>query len=175
MKKTILILMCCICGYVAQAQVYFGGNIGFWRDSDDDVTTLSILPEVGFRFNPTWSIGTSIGYEYQKSDGYTANSFIFAPYARCVFVRTGFVNVFIDGVARIKSSRVDDYGTYSMWRAGVRPGISLSMGPNVSFVATIGFFGYEGNSGNFHRMGFTSSSGLRASVDNISVGICYGF
>lgn len=179
MKKYLLILIVWLTsalGANAQGNLYFGGSIGgnFGLGSHDN-TTISILPEIGYRFNQMFSVGTTVGYEYEKDDDYKSHAFVFSPYLRCVFVRTTWINVFIDGVARLRSTKVVDYDTYTTWRAGIRPGVSINLSPNVSFVATVGFLGYEHNSDSLHKLGFSDKSGFDLSTDNVSIGFCVGF
>lgn len=177
MKKALVILTLGLSSLTAMAgnDVYLGGNIGFWRNASDDVTTVSIQPEIGYRLSSRWSMGTSLGYQYQKSDDYSAHSFVMTPYVRFVYFRSSAVSLFLDGLGSIKSTKVVDYNSYTAWRAGIRPGISINLAQRVSFVATIGFLGYEGNSDHLNHFGFTDKAGFSINADNISVGFCYGF
>lgn len=41
-------------------------------------TTFKILPEVGYELNEDWSVGTVVGYEYNKSGDVKTNTFTIA-------------------------------------------------------------------------------------------------
>ncbi len=48
MKKIFLSVAVAAMSLTASAQVYVGGEVGAWRNSDANTTTVSIQPEVGY-------------------------------------------------------------------------------------------------------------------------------
>ena len=44
MKKFVLSLLVALTGISASAQVYVGGEAGFWRNTDDNHTSFTIQP-----------------------------------------------------------------------------------------------------------------------------------
>ena len=178
MKKFLIILLLAIAPALgmSQSRLYFGGSIGgnFGIGSGGH-TTVSILPEIGYRITSGISLGVMTGYEFEKEDGIKSHAFVLSPYVRCMLERTDWINVFVDGTARLKSTKVVDYDTYTVWQAGIRPGFSVNLGSNVSFVATAGFLGYRHYSASLRALGFDNKSGFDISTDNINVGFCVGF
>ncbi len=61
-----------------------GGTFGFGISGD--YTSINVSPQVGYRFNPYFSAGAGVGYNYYKVDGfysdYTSNYFGFNLYGR---------------------------------------------------------------------------------------------
>ena len=73
MKKIVLSIIVALIAITANAQVYVGGTFGVGSDKVETEgtevknTTFKILPEVGYELNEDWSVGTVVGYEYNKS------------------------------------------------------------------------------------------------------------
>lgn len=73
MKKIVLSVIVALIAITANAQVYVGGTFGVGSDKVETEgtevknTTFKILPEVGYELNEDWSVGTVVGYEYNKS------------------------------------------------------------------------------------------------------------
>lgn len=44
----------------ASAQVYVGGQVGLWRNTDDNHSKFSIAPEVGYNLSDKWAVGIGI-------------------------------------------------------------------------------------------------------------------
>lgn len=97
MKKFLFTLAAAVVAVTASAQVYLGGEVGFWRNYDQNHTNFNITPEVGYNLDENWAIGTTLGYDYQYLDGIKVNSFVVAPYARYTFVKFDNVSLFLDG------------------------------------------------------------------------------
>ena len=73
MKKIVLSVIVALIAITANAQVYVGGTFGVGSDKVETEgtevrnTTFKILPEVGYELSEDWSVGTVVGYEYNKS------------------------------------------------------------------------------------------------------------
>lgn len=60
----------------ASAQVYIGGEVGFWRNTDANHTNFNIKPEIGYNLSDQWDLGIGIGFNHDyngmgKYDGET--------------------------------------------------------------------------------------------------------
>lgn len=103
MKKIVLSVIVALIAITANAQVYVGGTFGVGSDKVETEgtevknTTFKILPEVGYELNEDWSVGTVVGYEYNKSGDVKTNTFTIAPYARYFFLNSDVVRLFADG------------------------------------------------------------------------------
>lgn len=70
--------------------LYVGGNVGFMHQDQQteygkvSTNEFSIIPEIGYNFNKSWAIGTTIGYDYTHWNGTDTDlhMFEFNPYAR---------------------------------------------------------------------------------------------
>lgn len=156
MKKLLLLAAAAIISLGAAAEdfdldmskVYVGGNIGVWHNQGNKTTSATILPEVGYNINDTWTVGTQIGYQYIGDKHAHNNSFVFTPCARWTYYKAGMVSLFVDG-------GVDFYLGNTAWDGGhsdasvgfgvgFKPGVALNVHKNVSVVAHFGFLGYKG-------------------------------
>lgn len=96
MKKIVLSIIVALIAITANAQVYVGGTFGVGSDKVETEgtevknTTFKILPEVGYELNEDWSVGTVVGYEYNKSGDVKTNTFTIAPYARYIIRKSKF-------------------------------------------------------------------------------------
>ena len=64
MKKLLLTLVLVISSLTAGAQVYLGGEVGLWRDWNNNETTFALQPEIGYQFSDKWAAGLQIGYAH---------------------------------------------------------------------------------------------------------------
>ena len=186
MKKILMTIAAAFVAVSMSAQVYVGGTVGMasvGSENSDDETVYKLLPEIGYNINDEWAIGTVIGYAKSPIGGvqklgnlkYTsANSesaFIFAPYARYTFVKGKNVSLFLDGGFDFTSGSDGDYTALSV---GLKPGVAVSLGENVSFVAHAGFIGYDsinpdGDNNNVHAWGLDLGS------NNLTFGLYFNF
>lgn len=103
MKKIVLSVIVALIAITANAQVYVGGTFGVGSDKVETEgtevrnTTFKILPEVGYELSEDWSVGTVVGYEYNKSGDVKTNTFTIVPYARYFFLSSNVVRLFADG------------------------------------------------------------------------------
>lgn len=177
MKKLFLTMLVAVVGMTASAQVYLGGEVGFWRNTDENKTTFAVAPEVGYNLSDKWALGLKIGYMYQYT-GIKDNAVQVAPYARWTAVNFGNVSIFIDGGFGFSTHKYSgdgvDSDSYNAWYVGLRPGVDVKLSKNIDFVAHCGFLGYrdkDENSYNYGDQGF----GVGVSGDDLSFGIYYTF
>lgn len=177
MKKILLTLAVAVSSIAASAQVYVGGEVGFWRDYDQNKTTFNLQPEVGYTLDEDWALGIALGYGYTYNDGAKTNAFTVAPYARYTFAKLGPVNLFLDGgfgFATYKVKGADDSNTG--WEIGIKPGVSVNLTDKLSFVAHCGFLGYR-DSDDDHPYKYFGNDGLGfdLSGNNLTFGLYYNF
>lgn len=164
--------------------LYIGGNVGFMHYEKDTykANEFSILPEIGYNLNNTWSLGTTIGYSITGycNTGVSYHSFEFNPYARWTFLRTSnnLVQLFVDGTVGFGVGRVDDGGknesaiTYVF---GLKPGVAFNVTDHFSVVAHLGFLGYRGADDNAYAQGEPRYGGLSVSGNDLMLGFYYNF
>ncbi|MDD7100795.1 MAG: outer membrane beta-barrel protein [Bacteroidaceae bacterium] len=147
MKKIYLPLVAMIISIAASAQVYVGGQVGLWRNTDANHTNLGIEPEVGYNINDKWAVGTSVGYAYDYYKGVKTNAFEFSPYARYTVAKFGPASFLLDGgiafstVKAKKDSFKSD--SYNAWQIGVTPVLKVNLAKKFDFIASLGFLGYR--------------------------------
>lgn len=159
----------------ASAQVYVGGNFGIASTkiaNQDAKTTYKFLPEIGYKFNEDWAIGTVIGWgkgtpvtieDADKSVG----TFEVAPYIRYTAVHTKLVDVFVDGGAGYRHYN----GTANEWNVGLKPGIAVNLNKNVSLVAHVGFVGYKNVKGTSEHAKSSNAWGIDLDGNNLTLGV----
>ena len=153
MKKFYLTLVALVMTVAASAQGYVGGEVGFWRNTDDNHTTFTLVPQIGYNISDKWAIGTEIGYAHDYSDGWKTNAFEIAPYARYTVAKAGPVSFFLDGGFGFATAKAKYDGKYvehesdsfNAWQIGITPGVKVSLAKNVDFIASVGFLGYRDN------------------------------
>jgi len=177
MKKFLLTLVVATLSLTASAQVYVGGEVGFWRNYNSNQTTFSLAPEVGYTLSEDWAIGLSLDYDYLYNAGSKKNSFTVAPYARYTFAKFGPCNLFLDGglgFATYKYKGASNSNTG--WYVGIKPGVAVNLTEKLSFVAHVGFLGYR-DSDDDHPYRAFGSDGFGFNVDgnNLTFGLYYNF
>lgn len=164
----------------AGAQVYVGGELGFWREWQNGAnkTTLNVNPEVGYNLNENWAIGTVIGYNYIYQQGAKVNGFGVAPYARYTFAKLGNVNLFVDGTVgfatyKVKAANGVKGDAQNAWQFGFKPGVTVNLTEKLSFVAHVGFLGYR----DADEREIFGSNGLGFDLDGnaLQFGLYYNF
>lgn len=146
MKKLLLLAVLAIASIGASAQCYYGGQLGFSRNATDNVTRVTIAPEVGYSFNEKWSFGGVLDYDYVYNRGINTNVFEISPYARykAVSFADGKLTCFVDGGVGFGVQKTKGFDTGFVYHIGFRPGISYSFNEHYSIVAHIGQLGWEG-------------------------------
>ena len=197
MKKILLLAVVLFASLNASAQFYVGGSVGFGSvkpvGGGDSEFVFKILPELGYNLNDKWAVGAVLGYQkglqFSGMNIGTGNNnviegvnnlatqanfsqvetFTISPYARYTAIEWDMVNVFFDGGLTFGS--VKDSGTY--FSLGVRPGLAVKLCDEISFVAHLGFLGFEnyspkggGKSGTSFGLEFANSC---------SFGVYYNF
>ena len=181
MKKIIAFAIAAIVSLGAAAQdIYVGGSIGAWRNGTDHVTTMGILPEIGYNLSDKTAIGTTIGWShYHDSSKVTTNLFQIEPYYRYSFFKSGIVSLFVDGTAGVGVGRTSYDGENGKaavtWEIGLKPGISVALSEKCSVVAHVGMLGYQGANHAAKDGGADEGWGLRLSGNNLTFGFYYTF
>ncbi len=179
MKKFLFTLAAAFVTLTASAQVYVGGEVGFWRNWADGAnrTTFKIVPEVGYNLSEDWAIGTQIGYSYVYNHGDKTNAFIVTPYARWTFAKFDAVSLFVDGGFDFYTYKTDkgrgSDDSKNAWGIGIKPGVKVDLTDKLSFVAHAGFFGYRDADGDtpFGENGF----GVDVDGNALQFGLYYNF
>ena len=92
------------------------------------------------------------------------------PYVRYTAVKSKLINVFVDGGVGFGSYK--DKGT--QFELGLRPGVAVNLNENISFVAHVGFVGFE----SFSPKGDGDSSntvGVDLDGNNVTFGLYFNF
>lgn len=178
MKKLFLTLAVAAASLTASAQVYVGGEVGFWRNSDANHTNFTIHPEVGYQLSDKWDLGIGIGYQHDYESHAKVNGFAVDPYARWSFVKFGPVSMFLDmgfGVNTYKT-KIGDHSSDAQvgWRVGVQPGLKVALCKNLDFIAHVGFLGYQDADDEFCSYG-EDGFGFNVSGNNLNFGVVYKF
>lgn len=175
MKKLFLTLIVAAVSMAASAQVYVGGEVGFWRNADANTTNFTLNPQVGYTVSDKWDLGIGIDLEHNYNRGVKANAFSVDPYARWSFVKFGPVSLFLDMGFGVGTYKVKDGGDAQVaWQIGVEPGVRVALAKNIDFVAHAGFLGYREADTSFARYG-GDGFGFRLNGNDLSFGINYRF
>lgn len=179
MKKIMMTLAALAVAATMNAQVYVGGGVGFSTASNDgnSTTSFKIIPEIGYNLDENLAVGISFGYAQNetKLNGVktTNKEFEISPYLRYTFLKLDRVNVFFDG--GLTYNHQDNAGTkINSFGIGIKPGVAVNLNEKLSFVAHVGFLGYE----NDKVKGDDKSAntfGLDLSGNNLSFGVYYNF
>lgn len=147
MKKLFLGAALMLASVAASAQAYMGGSFGFDRNATDNVTKLTIAPEVGYNLNTTWAVGATLNYTHDFQQGASTDLVTLAPYARYNYYKYEKVRLFVDGCVSfgIGKSRADE--TLIVYNLGFKPGIAFDINEKFGLLAHIGFLGYQGSNG----------------------------
>lgn len=165
MKKLVLLAAAAVMSVSALAENFWvGGSIGAWYESgsNGDVTTVNIMPEIGYDFSEKFAVATSIGYQFLNANHTDNHSFVFTPYARYTFYKIGIVGFFVDGGIDIAlgSTKSGNYtsDTSAVVGIGFKPGLSIDLNEKCGLTAHLGFLGYRyandaAKSGGFRTVG----------------------
>lgn len=173
MKKVLMTLMVMFAVVTANAQdMYLGGGISMWGDTDKDVFTFSISPDFGYSLSDKWSVGGQLVLDANTNDGMNKYfTFALAPYARFSYFKNDRIRLFLDmgfGISVTKPKNVDaDAG----FEVGVKPGLAVKLNENLSFITKVGFAGFRDD----YRFNTKNGFGVYADAETISIGIEYAF
>jgi len=181
MKKFFMTLAAAIVAVSASAQVYMGGSVGVGSvkiAGGDAETTYKVLPEIGYNINNNWAVGAYLGFgkgsldlQNNPFDDSTHEFYTIQPYARYTFVKSQYVNVFMDG--GVAYTHYNDIANH--FAVGLRPGVAVNLGAKLSFVAHCGFLGYHNLDPDGDIVDSSSAFGLDLSGENITFGLYYNF
>lgn len=175
MKKFLLVIAA-VLGFVsAQAQeMYLGGGISLWRNTEADRTSFSIAPDFGYNLSERWAVGGELGIAINgKGDNSPqTRSFAIAPYARYSYYENKVVRLFIDMGVGISTTKVKDGNRDNGFEIGFKPGLAIKLNDSFSFITKVGFAGYR--KGYYRSMG-EDGFGVTVDGENISIGIDYEF
>ena len=175
MKKLLISLIGALVTIAMSAQTYVGGGLSFssYDDASIDckVTMITISPEVGYKLNDKWSIGTTFDFEYAQLDNTDATGFNIAPYARYNFFKVGAVTFFADAAVEIGGIKADGCDNMSAWAIGIEPGITYDVNDKISLIARTGMLGY------FDTEDVDGKKGFKFDINtmNLSLGIYWNF
>lgn len=146
MKKLLLLAVFAIASISASAQFYFGGQVGFSRNATDNITTVTIAPELGYTFNETWSFGGVLDYDYNYNSGNSVNIFEISPYARYNYAKLADnkLKFFLDCGVGFGLQKATGHDCGFVYHIGFRPGVSYALNSHYSLVAHLGQLGWEG-------------------------------
>lgn len=169
MKKVLMTLFVMFAVVTAYAQeIYVGGGISLWRNTDLEKTSFAISPEVGCELSEKWAVGGQLVLDFVED---TSTSFALAPYARFSYYENKVVRLFLDmgiGVSVYNPKHGDSTAGFEL---GVKPGISVKLNDHFSFVSRVGFAGFRQDYRGVGNSGF----GVGVEGEDISIGIEYAF
>lgn len=135
MKKILVLVFVIVAALSVKAQVYVGGSVGLWHNSDADFTSYNIAPEVGYGFNDNMAVGAILGFTRVSLDkNLSAKAFYFAPYFRYFFYETKVIRLFAEagiGLSTVKEKYEDSDSGFEI---GLRPGLAIKLSDNFSLV-----------------------------------------
>ena len=156
--KSLVISVLLLCtGQVLSAQWYLGGGMigGYIGNGRSEI---GLAPDIGYRFNPNISVGSTIGYTYRRSAGVGYHRFLFDPYIRARFSPYSGVYLYADAFGQYNSIRTghgSDLVQTEVFKTGLRPGIGIPVSKRIFLMARLGYLGYSSLDGwGYH---FTSS------------------
>ena len=183
MKKIMMTLAAVCVAATMNAQVYVGGGLGVATSSYDgnSTTVWSIIPEIGYNINEKWAVGMTVGYgeaiEKVKVNGgkvkEKVKSFQVSPYARYTFVKFDKVNLFVDGGVGYRHENYAGTKT-NTFAVGFKPGVAVNLNEKLSFVAHVGFLGYENEKVKGDDKS-TNTLGFDLNGNALSFGVYYNF
>lgn len=148
MKKFLLIAVMAVWGAVsAQAQVRLGGEFSVWYNSDAENTSYMFMPEIGYKLNDKWEVGTHIGFSGNSDQ--EGLDFKLAPFARYTFLRAGMFSMFGEGGFGVATRKHHN----TAFNIGLRPGIDVELSEHWSLEAHLGFLGFVANDDGIGEMG----------------------
>ena len=173
MKKFLFTIALVAVAFVANAQWWVGGSVGYMYEDSNKPTPneITVSPIGGYSFNENWGVG--LGIIINDQFGKNANVFGFglSPFARYTpFTYEGFSILFDGGFDwRINSSKYGSVtGTSNNPSICITPGICYAFNDKFCLVAHLGFVGYKG-----YNLGDNTSNKFGLKLDSESVN--FGF
>ena len=146
-------------------------------------TKYLLSPEIGYNINQNWAIGTTAGWgkgnpvKIEDEPQKTQNYFTVEPYVRYTFVRSKYINAFVDGgfgYTHVNHAH-GAAASVNAWSVGVKPGISVNLSPKVSFVAHVGFAGWKSAKADVDGAKSSDAWGVDLDGNNVTFGVYYNF
>ncbi|MBQ9231280.1 MAG: porin family protein [Prevotella sp.] len=184
MKKIMMTLVAVAMATTMNAQAYIGGGIGFQTTSQGDVTNtvIKLIPEVGYNLDANWAVGIALGYGHTKNSvevngvetSVKADVFAISPYARYTFAKFDKVNLFVDGGLSYTHTKAgnDKNNTFAI---GFKPGVAVNLNDKLSFVAHVGFLGYQNSKDDYDGAEAANTFGLDLDGSSLTFGLYYNF
>jgi hypothetical protein len=173
MKKIFTTMTLALVTVAMSAQVYVGGGFNAWRDADNNKTTAGISPEVGYKLNDRWALGMSMDCKYAYDKGDDIYRVAAMPYVRYTAAWMGPVGIFADCTGGVAVHKVNGGGSHTCWEAGIKPGVMVTLTPQLSFLAHTGFLGYR-DAGKYNYFG-DGGFGFNMSTADLSFGLLWNF
>lgn len=85
MKKVILFALLALFALPVHARWFIGGNAAMWYDTEPELFTFTLLPEVGYEFNEKCAFGGQVGFTVAAQGAYSAGAGVIAPFFRYTF------------------------------------------------------------------------------------------
>lgn len=173
MKRLLLSCMMLASAFVANAQMWVGGALGYEHEVDGP-STYSIAPTIGYDLSSKWAIGLEADYSFTNASRKSVTALSISdlkdknwkvsvqPFVRYNCYQSGIVTIFLDGGigytytrmlydshVETLSSAVKHEQTYNSspksngMSVGIRPGVKIDVTPKLSVETHLGFFGYS--------------------------------
>ena len=184
MKKIMMTLAAVAVAATMNAQTYVGGGIGFQTTSQGDYTNtvIKLVPEIGYNLDENWAVGVALAYGHTKNSVETAgvetsvktDVFGINPYARYTFAKFDKINLFVDGGLEYVHTKAGDdkNNTFSI---GLKPGVAVNLNDKLSFVAHVGFLGYQNSKDDYDGAKAANTFGFDLDGSSLSFGLYYNF
>ena len=184
MKKMMMIAAMMVAAISANAQVYVGGGIGFQTTSQGDNTNtiVKLVPEIGYNLDENWAVGVALAYGHTKNSVETngvevsvkSNVYGINPYARYTFAKFDKVNLFVDGGIEYVHTKSGD-SKNNQFGIGLKPGVAVNLNDKLSFVAHVGFLGYQYDKDDYEGAKAANTFGFDLDGSKLSFGLYYNF
>ena len=184
MKKSMMTRAAVAVAATMNAQVYVGGGIGFQTTSqgDNTNTVIKLVPEIGYNLDENWAVGVALAYGHTKNSVETGgietsiktNVYGINPYARYTFAKFDKINLFVDGGLEYVHTKAGD-NKNNTFAIGVKPGVAVNLNDKLSFVAHVGFLGYQNSKDDYDGAKAANTFGFDLDGSNLSFGLYYNF
>lgn len=173
MKKIFTLMTLALVTMAMSAQVYVGGGVNMWRDTDNNKTTAGISPEMGYKMSDKWALGMGLDCSYTYEKGTDIYRVAAMPYVRYTAVKMGPVSLFADGTGGVAVNKIDGGDDFTSWQVGIKPGVMVELTPRISFLAHTGFLGYR-DTDKYDYFG-DSGFGFKMSTSDLRFGLLWNF
>lgn len=176
MRKLFLVIAVVMAAVCAQAQqMYLGGSISLWRNTDIDRTSFSIAPDFGYNLNERWAVGGELALAFNgKGDNGTQRStaFAIAPYARYSYYENKVIRLFLDMGLGFSTFKEKHHDSVNGFEIGLKPGLAIKLTEQLSLITKVGFAGYRDD---YYKNSGNDGFGVVVDGENISIGIDWEF